>query len=85
MLLFYGKIFIRKFISRNSQTLTPKSFIKANSQMEFQRYASGNPKKLSRLESLKGKIIKYTMHAAWFCKLWFTWLPTFQNVSFDNL
>ncbi|XP_053625637.1 nitric oxide synthase-like protein isoform X1 [Plodia interpunctella] len=41
-------------VSVNSQTLTPKSFIKANSQIEFQRYASGNQKKLSRLESLKG-------------------------------
>lgn len=37
--------------------LTPKSFIKANSQIELQRYASGNPKQLSRLESLKGDII----------------------------
>ncbi|XP_063821545.1 nitric oxide synthase-like protein [Ostrinia nubilalis] len=37
-----------------NQMLTPKSFIKANSQMELQRYAAGNPKKLSRLESLKG-------------------------------
>lgn len=34
--------------------LTPKSFIKANSQIEMQRYGSGNPKKLNRLESLKG-------------------------------
>ena len=33
--------------------LTPKSFIKANSQIELQRW-SGNPKKLNRLESLKG-------------------------------
>lgn len=36
-----------------NQMLTPKSFIKANSQMEMQRW-SGNPKKLNRLESLKG-------------------------------
>lgn len=34
--------------------MTPKTFIKANSQMELQRYAAGNPKNLSRLESLKG-------------------------------
>ncbi|XP_013182279.1 PREDICTED: nitric oxide synthase-like protein [Papilio xuthus] len=40
--------------STGSQMLTPKSFIKANSQIELQRYASGNPKQLSRLESLKG-------------------------------
>nr|XP_032513721.1 nitric oxide synthase-like protein [Danaus plexippus plexippus] len=39
--------------SGGSQLLTPKSIIKANSQIEFQRYA-GNPKQLSRLESLKG-------------------------------
>ncbi|XP_047505160.1 nitric oxide synthase-like protein isoform X1 [Pieris napi] len=37
-----------------SQMLTPKSFIKANSQIEMQRYAVANPKQLSRLESLKG-------------------------------
>ncbi|XP_045491293.1 nitric oxide synthase-like protein [Colias croceus] len=37
-----------------SQMLTPKSFIKANSQIELQRYAVTNPKQLSRLESLKG-------------------------------
>lgn len=34
---------------------TTKSFIKGNSQIELQRYTSTNPKKLSRLESLKGK------------------------------
>lgn len=35
--------------------LTPKSFIKANSQVEMQRYAAGNnTRKLNRLESLKG-------------------------------
>ncbi|KAG7307096.1 hypothetical protein JYU34_007233 [Plutella xylostella] len=38
----------------NSQLATPKSFIKANSQMEFQKYTVTNPKQLSRLESLKG-------------------------------
>ncbi|VVC89726.1 unnamed protein product [Leptidea sinapis] len=37
-----------------SQLLTPKTFIRANSQIEFQRYAVTNPKQLSRLESLKG-------------------------------
>ncbi|CAB3251854.1 unnamed protein product [Arctia plantaginis] len=37
-----------------NQMLTPKSFIKANSQIELQRYASSNPRKLNRLESLKG-------------------------------
>ncbi|CAG9783566.1 unnamed protein product [Diatraea saccharalis] len=36
-----------------NQMLTPKSFIKANSQIEMQRYAASNPK-LNRLESLKG-------------------------------
>ncbi|XP_075969286.1 nitric oxide synthase isoform X2 [Anticarsia gemmatalis] len=36
-----------------NQMLTPKSFI-ANSQIEMQRYVSGNPRKLNRLESLKG-------------------------------
>lgn len=41
---------------RNAQISTPKSFIKANSQIELQRYAAANPKKLSRLESLKGNI-----------------------------
>ena len=35
--------------------LTPKSFIKANSQIDLQRYAAANPKQLSRLESLKGR------------------------------
>ncbi|CAH2074437.1 unnamed protein product, partial [Iphiclides podalirius] len=38
----------------SSQMLTPKSFIKANSQIELQRYSTGNPKQLNRLESLKG-------------------------------
>ncbi|XP_063359614.1 nitric oxide synthase-like protein isoform X1 [Cydia amplana] len=33
---------------------TPKSFIKANSQMEMQKFTVGNPKQLNRLESLKG-------------------------------
>lgn len=41
-------------LNRN-QMLTPKSFIKANSQIELQRYASSNSRKLNRLESLKGK------------------------------
>ncbi|XP_039746679.1 nitric oxide synthase-like protein isoform X1 [Pararge aegeria] len=40
--------------SGTSQLLTPKSLIKANSQIEYQKYAVGNPKQLSRLESLKG-------------------------------
>lgn len=46
--------------------LTPKSFIKANSQVEMQRYASSNPRKLNRLESLKGTntIQPQTAHAA---------------------
>ncbi|XP_072944115.1 nitric oxide synthase-like protein isoform X1 [Epargyreus clarus] len=38
----------------STQLLTPKTFIKANSQIELQRYAAGNPKQLNRLESLKG-------------------------------
>ncbi|XP_026330054.1 nitric oxide synthase-like protein [Hyposmocoma kahamanoa] len=38
----------------NNQMMIPKTFIKANSQMELQRYAVGNTKNLSRLESLKG-------------------------------
>ncbi|KAJ0180348.1 hypothetical protein K1T71_003752 [Dendrolimus kikuchii] len=40
-----------------NQMLTPKSFIKANGQIELQRYAAGNQKKLNRLESLKGSTI----------------------------
>ncbi|XP_045781881.1 nitric oxide synthase-like protein isoform X1 [Maniola jurtina] len=40
--------------SGGSQLLTPKSLIKANSQIEYQKYAVGNPRQLSRLESLKG-------------------------------
>ncbi|XP_059050101.1 nitric oxide synthase-like protein [Achroia grisella] len=47
-------------ISGNVQSLTPKTFIKANSQMEFQRYTSGTTKKLSRLESLKGSVTDAT-------------------------
>lgn len=35
---------------------TPKSFIKANSQIELQKFTVGNPKQLNRLESLKGKV-----------------------------
>ncbi|KOB72118.1 Nitric oxide synthase 2, partial [Operophtera brumata] len=43
-------------IEENSgnQLLTPKSFIKANSQIELQKYAADKQNKLSRLESLKG-------------------------------
>ncbi|KAI8435227.1 hypothetical protein MSG28_003583 [Choristoneura fumiferana] len=38
----------------NQNMPTPKSFIKANSQIELQKFTVGNPKQLNRLESLKG-------------------------------
>lgn len=47
---------------------TPKSFIKANSQMEFQKYTVTNPKQLSRLESLKGKLLRSILFLGFFIR-----------------